>query len=34
MIAIMAALLLWRHQGNIAKLMAGTESRIGSGKKG
>jgi glycerol-3-phosphate acyltransferase PlsY len=25
---------LWRHQGNIAKLMAGTESRIGSGKKG
>ena len=34
MIAIMAALLLWRHQGNIAKLIAGTESRIGSGKKG
>ena len=34
LIAIMAALLLWRHQGNIAKLMAGTESRIGSGKKG
>ena len=34
LIAIMAALLLWRHRGNIAKLLAGTESRIGSGKKG
>jgi glycerol-3-phosphate acyltransferase PlsY len=30
----MAALLLWRHQPNIAKLMAGTESRIGSRKSG
>lgn len=34
LIAIMAALLLWRHKANIAKLIAGTESRIGSGKKG
>jgi glycerol-3-phosphate acyltransferase PlsY len=34
LIAIMAALLLWRHRGNISKLLAGTESRIGSGKKG
>lgn len=30
----MAALLLWRHRPNIAKLMAGTESRIGSRKTG
>ena len=27
---VMAAVLVWRHRGNIAKLMAGTESRIGS----
>jgi glycerol-3-phosphate acyltransferase PlsY len=32
-IAIMAALLLWRHKKNIANLMAGTESRIGQKKK-
>jgi acyl phosphate:glycerol-3-phosphate acyltransferase len=29
---IMSALLLWRHRPNILKLLAGTESRIGSGK--
>lgn len=29
----MSALLLWRHRGNIAKLIAGTESRIGEKKK-
>lgn len=28
----MSALLLWRHRGNIAKLIAGTESRIGEKK--
>lgn len=33
LIAIMSALLLWRHRGNIGKLMAGTESRIGGGRK-
>ena len=32
-IAVMAALLLWRHKKNIANLMAGTESRIGQKKK-
>jgi glycerol-3-phosphate acyltransferase PlsY len=30
----MSALLLWRHRGNIAKLIAGTESRIGEKKAG
>ena len=28
----MGALLVWRHRGNVAKLLAGTESRIGAGK--
>ncbi len=27
----MSALLVWRHRGNIAKLRAGTEGRIGAG---
>jgi glycerol-3-phosphate acyltransferase PlsY len=27
---VMSAILVWRHQGNIAKLMRGEESRIGS----
>src|SRR5436190_4800667 len=31
-VLVMAALLIWRHQENIARLIAGTESRIG-GKK-
>ncbi|MCX4161150.1 MULTISPECIES: glycerol-3-phosphate 1-O-acyltransferase PlsY [Paraburkholderia] len=31
-IVVMSALLIWRHRGNIAKLMAGQESRLG-GKK-
>ena len=26
---ILSAILLWRHRGNIARLMAGTETRIG-----
>ena len=26
---VMALLLIWRHEGNIRKLLAGTESRIG-----
>ena len=30
----MSALLVWRHRANIAKLVAGTESRIGEKKKG
>lgn len=29
-VAAMSALLLWRHSGNIANLMAGKESKIGS----
>jgi len=29
----MSALLVWRHRGNIAKLIAGKESRIGEKKK-
>jgi glycerol-3-phosphate acyltransferase PlsY len=28
-VAMMSLLLLWRHAGNVQKLMAGTESRIG-----
>jgi len=28
-IAVMSLLLLWRHSGNIRKLMNGTESKIG-----
>jgi len=31
-VLVMAALLIWRHRGNITRLIAGTESRIG-GKK-
>ena len=30
--AIMAALLLWRHQANIRGLLAGKESKIGANK--
>ena len=33
-IVAMAALLLWRHQQNILRLIQGKESRLGSGKKG
>ena len=33
-IAVMSALLIWRHRTNIAKLLAGTESRIGAKKAG
>jgi len=32
-IAVMSGLLAWRHQENIKRLMAGTESRLGSRKK-
>jgi glycerol-3-phosphate acyltransferase PlsY len=28
-IAVMSLLIIWRHEGNIRKLMAGTESRLG-----
>jgi glycerol-3-phosphate acyltransferase PlsY len=31
-VLVMSALLVWRHRGNIARLIAGTESRVG-GKK-
>jgi glycerol-3-phosphate acyltransferase PlsY len=31
---LMSALLIWRHRGNIQRLRNGTESRIGSKKKG
>jgi acyl phosphate:glycerol-3-phosphate acyltransferase len=30
---VMCALLVWRHQGNIKKLLAGTESKIGQKAK-
>jgi acyl phosphate:glycerol-3-phosphate acyltransferase len=29
---VMAGLIIWRHRGNIARLMTGTESRIGAKK--
>lgn len=32
-ITVMSALLVWRHRENIRRLMAGTESRLGSKKK-
>ncbi|MCX7229858.1 MAG: glycerol-3-phosphate 1-O-acyltransferase PlsY [Burkholderiales bacterium] len=32
-LAVMSVLLVWRHRGNIANLMAGTEGRIGQKKK-
>jgi acyl phosphate:glycerol-3-phosphate acyltransferase len=32
-VVAMSCLLIWRHRGNIAKLMAGKESRIGEKKK-
>jgi glycerol-3-phosphate acyltransferase PlsY len=32
-IVAMSSLLIWRHRGNIAKLMAGQEGRIGGKKK-
>ena len=28
-IVVMSALLVWRHEGNIRKLLAGTESKLG-----
>ncbi len=31
-VVVMAALLVWRHRQNIARLIAGTESRIGAKK--
>jgi acyl phosphate:glycerol-3-phosphate acyltransferase len=31
-VLVMAALLVWRHRENIARLLAGTESRIGAKK--
>lgn len=33
-VVVMSGLLVWRHRGNIAKLMAGKESRIGQKKRG
>jgi len=32
-IAVMSALLVWRHRANISKLLAGTESKLGSRAK-
>jgi glycerol-3-phosphate acyltransferase PlsY len=32
-IVVMCALLVWRHQGNIRKLLAGTESKLGQKAK-
>jgi glycerol-3-phosphate acyltransferase PlsY len=31
-VAVIAALLAWRHRGNIARLLAGTEPRLGAKK--
>jgi glycerol-3-phosphate acyltransferase PlsY len=28
-VVMMSLLLVWRHEGNIRKLLAGTESRLG-----
>jgi glycerol-3-phosphate acyltransferase PlsY len=33
-IAVMSLLLIWRHEGNIRKLLAGTESRLGQKRQG
>lgn len=33
-LAAMAALLVWRHQANIERLLAGTESQLGAKKNG
>ena len=33
-VAAMSLLLLWRHAGNIQRLLAGQESKIGSKKGG
>lgn len=32
-VLVMSALLIWRHEGNIKRLLVGTESRIGGKKK-
>jgi glycerol-3-phosphate acyltransferase PlsY len=32
-VALMSALLIWRHRGNIQRLLDGTEGRIGNKKK-
>jgi glycerol-3-phosphate acyltransferase PlsY len=32
LVGVMALLLFWRHRGNIARLLAGTESRLGEKK--
>ncbi|MET0543874.1 MAG: glycerol-3-phosphate 1-O-acyltransferase PlsY [Variovorax sp.] len=32
-LVVMSLLLVWRHRENIRRLLAGTESRLGSGKK-
>jgi glycerol-3-phosphate acyltransferase PlsY len=31
-VVVMAAFLIWRHEGNIRRLLAGTESRLGAKK--
>ena len=31
-VCVLSSILIWRHQSNIAKLLAGTESRIGGAK--
>jgi len=31
-IAVMSALLVWRHSANIANLLSGKERRIGQGR--
>jgi glycerol-3-phosphate acyltransferase PlsY len=33
-LALMAALLVWRHRANITRLLAGTESKLGAKKNG
>jgi len=33
LVAVMSALLVWRHRSNIAKLRSGTEAKLGSKAK-
>ena len=33
LLVALAAIVLWKHRGNIQRLMAGTEPKIGQGKK-
>jgi glycerol-3-phosphate acyltransferase PlsY len=32
LVAVISAFLVWRHKGNISRLLAGTEPRLGAKK--